>query len=1062
MPSTYPPRRRRRQWLAGILAASGITASLLTAALPAQADDDPSASPGPLQSAEITAAAQARESGHPVPVNAATDAYSTLTAQPDGTLTREVAASPQRVQQDGTWTPLNAELRRNGDGTFSTAATTAMLTLSGGGTTPLATMDDEGKKLSFTWPTALPAPTVTGSTALYADVLPDVDLSVEANDQGGFSDTIIVKSAQAAQNPALSTLHLATSSAGVTLNSDSAGNISATDGAGNLIFHAPAPQMWDSTTTTEPATQSLAEAGVQAADAPDDSGDGGDGGPAPGAKVAPVGVQVHGDDLQLTPAASLLAGADTTYPVYIDPGYTPTWVSGSKTTGDYTYLQEGYPNTANWKSNDSYDTKGIGVGYQGYDTPSGIERSIYQFNIGTGIDSKVIHSATLHVDETYTASYGCTKYDVKAYSMANHISDSTTWNNFHSSASTYLTTSAIGGAYNDGCAGVFPSAFDVTSAVSADTDGVVTLELTGDENSRDLFKRFAKTATLSYEYNTAPSYPIDRVAKPSPQDSPGVTDQGCDTAGAYGWIANGGSGGNVTLQGEITDPDANQQVRGQFAMWDDSTSPATTLISMDNATPGAPLNSNSAWMASGGTAIKQIPVSLLTNGHLYGWQMRGDDGISSSSSTTVCHFRYDSAAPTNVSINGSGTTSGSCTNGGTVNMSGSSDSFALAATDSGSGVHHFDWTLGAASDLANDGGGHVSAGQKLTITPKSWGSYFLNLAAVDNAGNESGAVCYTFYVPDNPQAGVTPGDVDGDGYRDFSAIPDTTYTGTPGLRYYPTNTANAAGALASDNSNGPNTDGTWTGALAAHRSTPQRSSSGTKTDDLWALGTNDQLYLYGDNVNKPEGIAGHGDQYYSKDNRGSVARPTCTVDTTTCALYGPNWSAVKQLIAPGDMNGDGIPDLVTAETNNLLWFFPGSNVSNKFGAPQLIGNGGWDTFTVIAPGNTPGDSGHAPLWSRNTESGVVYSYTNSVDSNGTVTLGARTQIGTGFTASAYPLIISVGDISGDDTPDLIASTKAGTLVDQSGSAPSANEFDGAPGKTAQIGTASWNLIATIN
>jgi hypothetical protein len=261
--------------------------------------------------------------------------------------------------------------------------------------------------------------------------------------------------------------------------------------------------------------------------------------------------------------------------------------------------------------------------------------------------------------------------------------------------------------------------------------------------------------------------------------------------------------------------------------------------------------------------------------------------------------------------------------------------------------------------------------------------------------------------------------------------------------------------------NGPNTDSTWTGALIAHRSTPQRSATGTKTDDLWALGTNHQLYLYGDNINTPEGTAGHGNQYYSKDSRGTVARPACTTNTTTCALYASGWSAVKQLIAPGDMNGDGIPDLITAETGNLLWYFPGLDPGH-FGAPQLLGNGGWDTFTVIAPGNTAGDGGHATLWARDDSTGTLYSYANTVTS-GIITLGARAQIGTGYTAANYPLIISVGDISGDSVPDLIATTAADKLVDQLGTAQSsATEFDGSRGAPGQIGDAGWGSIATIN
>lgn len=1037
---------------------------MLTVAAPAHADDPAGAVPGPLQAAEIAAAAQARSTGTPVPVDAATDAYSTLTAQPDGTFTQDVSASPERVNENGTWVALDPTLHRNADGTYSTAATTAKLTLSGGGTAPLAAMDDAGKRLAFTWPTALPEPTVGGTTALYPDVLPDVDLSVEVNNQGGFTDTIIVKTAEAADNPALATLSLGTAGSEVALSADSAGNLSATDSAGTLIYHAPAPLMWDSTTTTAPAATKAA-AQPKAADTPVSDA------PGPGAQVAPVGVHVSAGSMQLTPARSLLTGDTTTYPVYIDPSYTPVWVPGSQTTGDYTYIQSGHSDAQNWQSNASYDKDGIGVGDQGYQSPTGTERSIYQWQLGTGIDAKTIHSATLNVNETFTASWGCETHSIRAYSVATHIGPGTTWDNYHNTGGALMDTQSIGGAYNTGCAGPFHSAFDVTSALAGDTDGMITIELTGDEANRDSFKRFAKTATLSYTYNTIPAVPTGPATQPAPQTAPGTTRQGCDSNGSYGWIPNGGSGGYVTLTGKISDPadsSHGQLVRGQFGLWDDSAN-GTDIISIGYPAGGSTgtldSNADTGWQTSGSTATRRIPVGKLTNGHLYGWEMRTDDGINYSGNTTVCHFRYDSTAPTAVSINGAGTTTGSCTDGGTLNPAGTPDTFTLAATDTGSGLDHFAWTLGAASDLADNGGTPLTPGHSLSITPKSWGSYFLNVAALDKAGNQSGAVCYTFYVPDSPTAHVTPGDIDGDQYRDFAAITDPDHTSLlPGLRYYPTNISNIPSRVASDNTNGPNPDGTWTGALIAHRSTLAHSASGTKTDDLWALGTDNQLYLYGNTVNLPEGPAGYANQYYSKNRRATVPRPTCDTAVTTCTQYTTTWADVQQIIAPGDLNGDGNPDLITEETGNLLWFFPGKTTSGRFDSPQRIGNGGWDGYTLIAPGNTPADNGIAPLWARNKASGAIYQYTTTFDpATGKVTLPPQAQIGTGYNATDYPLIFSVGDISGDDIPDLVATTGAATLVDQLGTTtPSATEFDGTPGKPAQIGNSSWNIIATIN
>ncbi|MFC4032342.1 hypothetical protein ACFO3J_12720 [Streptomyces polygonati] len=991
-----------------------------------------------------------------------------MTANPDGTFTQDISASPQRVQKDGSWIPLDPTLHRNTDGTYSTAATSATLTLSGGGTVPLAAMDDAGKQLAFSWPTLLPTPTVTGSTALYTNVLPDVDLSVQADAQGGFSDTIIVKTAQGAQNPALQTLNLATTSTGVTLSADSAGNLSATDDNGTLIFHAPAPVMWDSTNSAN-TPQSLKGGAL----ATETEASPADDGPASGAQVAPVAVRVADNSVQLTPSASLLNSADTTFPVYIDPDTTPTWIYGSRNSADYTYIQSGHAGTSNFDANTTYDSQGTGVGYQGYESPTGIERSIYQFNVGTALDSKIIHNAVLSLDETFVASLGCETHAVQAYSTAPHIDSGTTWNNYSGATANFLDTQYIGGAYNTGCAGATPTTFDVTPAVTADGDGTITLELRGDENTSAAFKRFAKTAKLSYLYDTAPSIPDHIGSTPIPQDAPGQPNYGCNTTGDWGWISNGGSGGNVILSGVISDPDAtngvsnDQVLYGQFALWD---ADGTDLIVMGAAAnPSAGTldsNADTNWQASGSTALKRVPVSKLINGHTYGYELRGNDGLAVSAPSYSCHFRYDAQAPTGVSINGTGTTGGSCTDGGTLAQAGTADHLTLRATDSGSGLDHFDWTLGAASDLAGDGGTHLSSAGALTITPTSWGSYFLNIAAVDQAGNESGAVCYSFYIPDNPSAHVTPGDINGvDGLPDIAGVPAAgSYPSNPGLRYYTTNTTSPAGAIASNSTDGPNTDGSWTGAITAHRSTLQRSASGTKTDDLWALGTNHQLYLYFNNFNTLVGTAGHDNQYYSADNRATFTRPVCSTTVTTCTGYASNWSSVRQLLAPGDMNDDGLPDLVTEETGNQLWFFPGTSTSGQLGTPQLLGSSGWDSSTVITPGNTPADNGLAPLWARNNTTGSLSSYATTLNTTtGKVALATPTQIGANYPASTYPLIISVGDISGGGAPDLIAVTTTGSLVDQLGSTtPSTTEFDGTAGKPATIATGGWDQLSNIS
>ncbi len=105
-------------------------------------------------------------------------------------------------------------------------------------------------ELSFSWPDELPEPTVSGATITYPDVLKDVDLQVTANTLGGFSEIIVVKTADAATNPALATLKLTTHATGMTVSDDGNDNVQAATPTGQVLFSAPQPLMWDSSTST--------------------------------------------------------------------------------------------------------------------------------------------------------------------------------------------------------------------------------------------------------------------------------------------------------------------------------------------------------------------------------------------------------------------------------------------------------------------------------------------------------------------------------------------------------------------------------------------------------------------------------------------------------------------------------------------------------------------------------------------------------------------------------------------------------------------------------------------
>ncbi|WP_143676653.1 FG-GAP-like repeat-containing protein [Streptomyces sp. TLI_146] len=965
-----------------------------------------------LQAAEAEAAAQARATGSAVPVQSATTQTSTLTANPDGSFTQSQNAAPVRVNKDGQWTPLDATLRRGDDGSITTTATPTALAFSPGGTGPLAKMTTpEGRQLALSWPDPLPAPTVSGRAVLYPDVLPDIDLRVTAQDQGGFTQVLIVKTREAAENPKLATVRLpAWTTNGLTLSDDAHGGLSAKDSTGAAVFSAPTPTMWDSSTPSGPATSGLsvtrdkaltqeqAAASGEAGSSPD--------GPGAGAKQADLQARADEGAIILTPDQQLLTATDTHYPVYIDPNWEPSR-TGSNTWGA---VWEAYKNSA-W---DTGKWGNPGVGYQGYQTDTGIERVYYKFNTSP-YAGKVIHSAALTMTETYSASIGCEKYGLNVY-RTDSFSSGITWNTAPS-AHERIGSASVTGTRNNDCPGDQLAEADVTSAVDNAGSSLSVGVFAADESNRDAFKRFSTNASLVVQYNTIPKVPTLPQTTPA-SVSPATPDCGQNT---IGWIgATNAAGDGIHLRATVADADSDQQVRGQFGIWDDSDG-SKSVIGMGD--PG----SSTAWVSSG-TAVDKT-VGTLTDGHLYGWYARSDDGISHSATTPVCHFRVDGTPPSEPTV----VSDDYPASGSTVTTHHADDrfggTFRLSASDGGSGVDYFEYsfnrTLPVGGATTVDA---VNGTASLNLTPAHWGTNVLYVDAVDNAGNRSRTYEYDFYVPGNQNAKTVAGDLTGDGLPDVATVDEGG-----NIRMYPVGTDDPARGGTVARYQAPSklpTAATWAGAILAHRGSQH---GGQTVDDLFAY-KEGELYLYLNPTN--------GD--FTKAQLVTVTRPGCASDATKCQGYNADWQRVTQVITPGDVDGDGRNDLITVE-KGMLWLFEGLG-NGRFRDSVQIGAGGWQSMTVLAPGDIGAAGGAArdglpDLWARDTTTGALYAYYNRPgDPMGLGDITTRQQIGSGFSLLAHPSITSDGDLDGDSYADLVSTTWDGRLIEFPGRASAAGQY----------------------
>ncbi|MEU0599750.1 FG-GAP-like repeat-containing protein [Streptomyces sp. NPDC006393] len=134
--------------------------------------------------------------------------------------------------------------------------------------------------------------------------------------------------------------------------------------------------------------------------------------------------------------------------------------------------------------------------------------------------------------------------------------------------------------------------------------------------------------------------------------------------------------------------------------------------------------------------------------------------------------------------------------------------------------------------------------------------------------------------------------------------------------------------------------------------------------------------------------------------------------TTKGKLVGGGWNAMTQLVRHGDYNGDAKEDLYARDKSGVLWFYPGRG-DGTFGTRVRVG-GGWNTMREIsAAGDLTGD-GRRDLLARDT-AGKLWLYPG----NGKGVFGTRRISGTGGW-NAMNGLAAPGDMTGDGKGDLLA------------------------------------------
>ncbi|MFE5074680.1 LamG-like jellyroll fold domain-containing protein [Streptomyces halstedii] len=733
----FTKRRSFRRPVTGLVV-SGLVAALSAGLLPgavqqAVAEQRTSGTPSsrtaresPQEATTDTALAEAKRLGKPIEIGSLRGEHSEVFAGPDGTLEAREYIRPVRARVAGSWKPIDTTLATASDGTVGPKVSTVGLRFSGGGDEPLVRMEKSGRQVALSWPGGLPAPELEGSTATYREVLPGVDLRLGAQEDG-FTQLLIVKTAEAASSEKLDAVRLGLAAEGVAVRETAEGGLEAVDqGSRGAVFEAPVPMMWDSSTPSgDSAAPARLRAAALAATTTSDPADAAGPGAGESGKLAPVAVEVpaSGDTLVLKPDPDVLSADDTVYPVFIDPQwYTPrasAWTMASKY----------WASSPQWKFNGE-STAGLGYCNWYYCKPNDTKRLFYRIPTSKFAGKSVL-SAEFVVKNTWSAS--CSARSVQLW-RTKDISSSTTWNSQNASGFWIKQLKSESFAYGyEGCAAK-DAEFDVKSAVQEAANAkssTMTFGLRAASESDEYgWKRFSDKAFLRVKYNRPP--PQIKMSQLS-MEYGGSCKRPADAA-------------RVRTLGKIyannvTDPDGDT-VAVQFqGKWDSGDGKGLIARWSPSLT---------TYKKSGSSFSIGLPTSIPKNKQI-NWYARSYDGAqyspwSHAGDPTGCYFVYDTTVPKAPSISSGDYPASDPENPDDAWLDGVGKYGAFELKASDNDVTKYWYGVNGDPSSKNAVSTAIGAAKTLRLLPAKPGLNFITAQAFDTAGNGSEIRTYQYRV----------------------------------------------------------------------------------------------------------------------------------------------------------------------------------------------------------------------------------------------------------------------------------------------------------------------------
>jgi GH25 family lysozyme M1 (1,4-beta-N-acetylmuramidase) len=174
------------------------------------------------------------------------------------------------------------------------------------------------------------------------------------------------------------------------------------------------------------------------------------------------------------------------------------------------------------------------------------------------------------------------------------------------------------------------------------------------------------------------------------------------------------------------------------------------------------------------------------------------------------------------------------------------------------------------------------------------------------------------------------------------------------------------------------------------------------------------------------------------------------------AAVGSGWGMFSSLLSPGDLNGDRKPDLLGVKSDGTLWYYAGTGEASAPVRPGVSVNTGWNAFAqILAPGDLNGDGRSDLIGVKSDGTMWFYAGDGTMGSSSSGGLHSGVYVGSGW--GMFSRIVAPGDLNGDGKPDLLGIKPDGTMWIYAGSGLSGTQIF-QPGIRINAGWSSYTTV----